>query len=121
MAESQVPAFDRDLRARLAADFADAELYLYGHIGDGNLYVHVVGPDPDDDRIDELVLRATAERGGTISAEHGVGRAKREYLALCRTEADIAAMTAVKAALDPTAILAPGRVLPATRPPDCGP
>jgi FAD/FMN-containing dehydrogenase len=52
------------------------------------------------------------EHGGTISAEHGIGRAKRKYLSLCRLDADLTAMRALKRALDPAGLLAPGRVLP---------
>jgi FAD/FMN-containing dehydrogenase len=52
--------------------------------------------------------------GGSISAEHGVGRAKRSWLHLSRGPAEIAAMRALKAALDPTGMLNPGVLLPPT-------
>lgn len=107
-----IPAFDSALRKRLAEAYPEAPLYIYGHLGDGNLHVNVVGLDPGDEGVDELVLRCTAEFAGTISAEHGVGLAKRRYLSLCRGAADIRAMMALKRALDPGGILAPGRVLP---------
>ncbi len=107
-----IPAFDREVRALVAERFPAARLYIYGHIGDGNLHVNVVGPDPADDGVDEAILRCTAAHDGTISAEHGIGRAKRRYLSLCRSAADIEAMTKLKRALDPQGILAPGRVLP---------
>jgi len=105
-------AYDAALRERIAAAFPDARFYIYGHVGDGNLHVNLVGPAPDDDGVDDLVLRCTAEFGGTISAEHGVGIAKGRYLSLCRSGADIEAMRALKRALDPTDLLGPGRVLP---------
>ncbi|MFT3864306.1 MAG: FAD-binding oxidoreductase [Solirubrobacterales bacterium] len=89
----------------------DARLFLYGHLGDGNVHVNLLGPGPDDDGPDERILRLATGLGGTISAEHGVGVAKRRYLSLCRSERDIAAMRALKRALDPDGILAPGRVL----------
>ncbi|MGN6187862.1 MAG: FAD-binding oxidoreductase [Conexibacter sp.] len=107
-----LPAFDRALRQLVADAAPDWRLYVYGHLGDGNLHVNVLGPDPEDERVDELVLRCAAGFGGTISAEHGVGRAKRQWLSLCRSDADIAAMRAVKRALDPAGVLSPGRVLP---------
>jgi FAD/FMN-containing dehydrogenase len=106
-----LPEFDRRVRELLAA-VAGAELYLYGHLGDGNVHVNVVGPDPEDESVDAAVLRLAAELGGTISAEHGVGIAKTQFLSLCRSEDEIAAMRRLKAALDPLGILAPGRVLP---------
>jgi FAD/FMN-containing dehydrogenase len=108
---ASLPTFDADLRSRLTA-LPDARLFIYGHVGDGNLHVNVVGPDPDSEEVDDLVLRCTAEYGGTISAEHGVGIAKRNYLSLCRSPAEITAMQSLKSALDPRTILAPGRVLP---------
>lgn len=107
-----LPAFDAELRRRIGAEHPGWRLFNYGHLGDGNLHVNVVGPDPDDERVDALVLRCAAGFGGTISAEHGVGRAKRQWLDLCRGAGDIAAMRAIKTGLDPYNLLAPGRVLP---------
>jgi FAD/FMN-containing dehydrogenase len=106
-----LPRFEHDLRRSVAGQFPGARLFLYGHLGDGNVHVNVVGLAPEDEAIDELVLRCACDLGGTISAEHGVGFAKRRYLSLCRSQADIAAMGAVKRALDPRGIMAPGRVL----------
>ncbi|HEX9260784.1 MAG TPA: FAD-binding oxidoreductase, partial [Acidimicrobiales bacterium] len=91
---------------------ADAHVLLFGHLGDGNLHVNVIGPDPADDATDDVVLRLVAELGGSISAEHGIGRAKTRWLRLCRSDAEIAAFRAVKAALDPVGILNPGVLLP---------
>jgi FAD/FMN-containing dehydrogenase len=109
---SALPTVDRDLRTLLAGHHPDWQVYVYGHLGDGNLHVNVVGPAPDDERVDDVVLRLVGKLGGTISAEHGIGRAKRAWLHLCRSEADIAAMRAIKDALDPAGVMAPGRVLP---------
>jgi FAD/FMN-containing dehydrogenase len=85
-----------------------AKLVLFGHVGDGNLHVNVVGPPADDETVDEAVLRLVADMQGSISAEHGVGRAKARWLALSRTDSELAAMTAIKAALDPAGRLNPG-------------
>jgi FAD/FMN-containing dehydrogenase len=84
---------------------------VFGHLGDGNVHVNVLGPDPGDETVDEAILRLVAEHGGTISAEHGVGVAKARFLGLTRSPAEIAAMRAIKAALDPAGILNPGAVL----------
>jgi FAD/FMN-containing dehydrogenase len=97
--------------AAVEAAAPDARTILYGHLGDGNLHVNVLGPDPEDDRIDELVLRLVAAHGGSISAEHGVGVAKRRWLGLTRTAEERAAMAALKHALDPAGLLNPGAVL----------
>jgi FAD/FMN-containing dehydrogenase len=88
---------------------ADARAVLFGHLGDGNVHVNVLGAEGD--AVDEAVLRLVAERGGTISAEHGVGVAKARWLGLTRSEVEIAAMRAIKRALDPQGILNPGAVL----------
>lgn len=88
--------------------------FLFGHVGDGNIHVNVIGPSPDDDTVDDAVFRLVAAHGGSISAEHGIGTAKRRWLHLSRSEAEIAAMRAIKQALDPRGILNPNALLPAT-------
>ena len=72
----------------------------------------MAGPSPDDEAVDDVVLRLVAERGGSISAEHGIGRAKRGWLHLTRSPADLAAMQAIKHALDPLGIMNPGKLVP---------
>ncbi len=96
---------------RLAEVAPDARAILFGHLGDGNVHVNVLGPDPEDEAADEAVLRLAADCGGTISAEHGVGVAKAKWLGLARSPEEIAAMRAVKTALDPRDLLNPGAVL----------
>jgi FAD/FMN-containing dehydrogenase len=88
-----------------------ARLVAYGHLGDGNVHVNVLGPEPHDLAVDEAVLRLAADCGGTISAEHGVGRHKPAYLELIRSAPERAAMRAIKRALDPNEIFNPGTVL----------
>jgi FAD/FMN-containing dehydrogenase len=88
-----------------------ARTVLFGHLGDGNVHVNVLGPPPDDDSVEDAVLRLVAACGGTISAEHGVGRLKARWLDLVRTPGEIAAMAAIKRALDPDGLLNPGVVL----------
>jgi FAD/FMN-containing dehydrogenase len=94
-------------RVATAADPA-ADVVLFGHIADGNLHVNILGLDADDECVDDAVLRLVAEMGGSISAEHGIGIAKRDWLSLTRGLADIAAMRAIKHAMDPAGILNPG-------------
>ncbi len=102
-------AFAADARA--AVESLGGVVILWGHLGDGNLHVNVLGLAPEDERVDEAVLTLVARHGGSISAEHGVGIAKRSYLGLTRTPEEIAAMAALKRALDPGAILNPGVLL----------
>ena len=91
---------------------AGARLWLFGHVADGNIHVNVTGVDPHDELVDDAVLRLVADHGGSISAEHGIGRAKRRWLHLVRSDAEIDAMRRIKAALDPSGILNPGVLLP---------
>ncbi len=113
---SVLPAFEREVRGRLQRRVPGARPILFGHVGDGNLHVNVLGCDPADERVEEAVLTLVAEFGGSISAEHGVGIAKARWLHLTRSPADIAAMQAIKRALDPRGILNPGVLFPAQRP-----
>jgi len=82
-------------------------LIPFGHLAEGNVHLNVLEPG-DVEAITADVLRAAAERGGTISAEHGIGIAKAGWLHLIRSPAELAAAAAVKHALDPNGILNPG-------------
>jgi FAD/FMN-containing dehydrogenase len=88
-----------------------SRVYLYGHVCDGNLHVGIIGPPPEDEEVDDAVLSLTVEMGGTVSAEHGIGAAKVGWLEKDRGAADVAAMRAIKRALDPGWILNPGVLL----------
>lgn len=105
---AELAGFEAAVQERVGAEFPGSTVILFGHLGDGNVHVNVVGPDPDDDGVDDLVLRLVAARQGSISAEHGIGVAKTRWLSLTRSAADLAAMAAVKSALDPAHILNPG-------------
>ncbi len=92
----------------VAAVAPEARTIVYGHVGDGNLHVNVLGPAPDDQRTDDAVLELVLELGGSVSAEHGIGVAKVGWLVRDRGEETVAAMRAIKAAWDPSGILNPG-------------
>ncbi|MEE4021747.1 FAD-binding oxidoreductase [Gordonia sp. PKS22-38] len=82
---------------------------LFGHVGDGNIHVNLL--DVPEDRVEELTGRVfgiVAANGGSISAEHGIGRAKVPWTGLGRSEVDLAAMRAIKSALDPDGRFNPG-------------
>ncbi len=106
-----LPRFLDEVPRTVARAAPGARTILFGHLGDGNVHVNVLGAAPDDPAVDDAVLELVAACGGTISAEHGVGVAKARHLGLVRGPADLAAMRAVKAALDPAGILNPGAVL----------
>jgi FAD/FMN-containing dehydrogenase len=90
----------------------NATTWLFGHAGDGNVHVNVTGVPPDDLTVDDRVMHYVAELGGSISSEHGIGTAKRAWLHLNRSEAEIAAFRRIKKALDPAGILNPNVLLP---------
>jgi FAD/FMN-containing dehydrogenase len=92
----------------VAAVAPDARTIVYGHVGDGNLHVNVLGPAPEDEAVDDAMLALVLELGGSVSAEHGIGVAKVGWLARDRGEAAVAAMRAIKAAWDPKGIMNPG-------------
>ena len=91
---------------------ARATTWLFGHAADGNVHVNITGLAADDLAVDERVLTYAASLGGSISAEHGIGTAKRPWLHLNRSEAEIAAFRSIKDALDPAGILNPNVLLP---------
>ncbi|CAB4575933.1 unannotated protein [freshwater metagenome] len=105
--------FVRVARQEVAAMDPRAEIIFFGHAADGNLHVNVVGADHDHHgAYDSAVLGAVSRFQGSISAEHGVGVAKRDWLHLSRSADEIAAMRAIKQALDPDGILNPNVLLP---------
>lgn len=89
-----------------------ARTIMFGHLGEGNVHVNVLDAD-DAHAVTDAVLRYVAACGGSISAEHGIGRAKAGWLALTKSPDEIAAMRAIKRALDPHGLLNPGVILAA--------
>jgi FAD/FMN-containing dehydrogenase len=106
--QARLAEFESGVRKVVAEYAPGSQLMLFGHVGDGNLHVNVVGPDPEDERVDDAVLRLVAEMDGSISAEHGIGRAKARWLGLSRSAEELAVMRAVKTAVDPAYLLNPG-------------
>ncbi len=104
--------FEPAVRARVQELAPDARVVMFGHIGDGNLHVNVLGPPPDDLTVDDAVLDLVVEMGGSISAEHGIGIAKRAAFERSCPPGELAAMHAIKRALDPGEILNPGVLFP---------
>jgi len=109
---AEMARFCADVLERVENAWPGARTLLFGHVGDGNVHVNVVGPPADDEAVDDIVLGLVVERGGSISAEHGIGTLKRRWLARDRSPAEVEAMRAVKRALDPDGILNPGALLP---------
>jgi FAD/FMN-containing dehydrogenase len=102
-----------ELVARLddtvAAVAPKARVIVFGHVNEGNLHVNVLDAG---EPVVEPVLRLVAALGGSISSEHGIGRAKAAWLALSRSPEEVATMRRIKDALDPHNLLNPGVLFP---------
>ena len=100
--------------AALKARWPQSLNLFFGHIGDSNVHIGVSIADLAQDEVhlvDEVVYGVVREMGGSISAEHGIGRLKRPFLGHTRSAPEIELMRIVKQALDPRGILNPGKVL----------
>ncbi len=108
-----MPGYLDEVRPALAKRFPESLLWVFGHLGDGNLHL-VLKPGmpasqarPDAEAIVYSALRAV---GGSVSAEHGIGFEKKAWLEVSRSPAEIALMRSLKACLDPNGILNPDRI-----------
>jgi FAD/FMN-containing dehydrogenase len=106
-------SFVTALTIKLALDIPAATPILFGHFADGNIHVNIANsPTTLADAITDTVFRMVTKYGGSISAEHGVGRAKTHWIHLSRTADDLRTMIRIKAALDPRHLLNPEVLLP---------
>jgi FAD/FMN-containing dehydrogenase len=117
---SAVREFVAATDAALVHAFPGVRLIDFGHLGDGNLHYNVQCPEGvvaseflrlHEHEVNAIVYDAVSARGGSISAEHGVGSLKREELAARKSPVALALMRSIKRALDPSGVLNPGRVL----------
>jgi len=114
----QVPAFLHDIDAIVGEHYPDFEIVWFGHIGDGNLHLNILKPEAmsKDEffgkcaTVNKWVFEIVQKYNGSISAEHGVGMTKRDYLHYSRSPAEIALMKGVKAVFDPNGIMNPGKI-----------
>ncbi|WDI32257.1 FAD-binding oxidoreductase [Hyphococcus flavus] len=119
VATSDIPAFLEKAGAAVARLAPGARVVAFGHIGDGNVHYDVVGAEGggphalDDKRakIESAVYDVIDSFNGSISAEHGVGRHRRDTLAKRKSEVELGMMRAIKNALDPNGIMNPGKMI----------
>ena len=116
---SRIADFVPACEAALHSAFPNAQVVLFGHLGDGSLHYNVCLPQTRgsevyryEDEVNKIVYRETLRLEGTIAAEHGIGSLKRHLLPTVRSAAEIALMRAVKAQLDPRNLFNPGKLLP---------
>lgn len=115
---ADVPGFLVAVDRLVNTRYPDFEVCWYGHIGDGNLHLNILKPEGMAERdfvatchhISPELFSEVHLRQGSISAEHGVGLLKRDFLGFSRSPEEIAAMRAIKAVFDPNGILNPGKL-----------
>jgi FAD/FMN-containing dehydrogenase len=116
LAIGDMPQYLDTVRRALDEQVPGAKIWVFGHVADGNLHIAVCAGDADRhaatfDEVERCVYEPLRGISGSISAEHGIGLERKAYLEISRTRAEIATMRALKAALDPRAILNPGKVI----------
>lgn len=115
---SKIPVFLERLDKLVDEHYPEFQVLWYGHIGDGNLHLNILKPaDMANDKfietcskVNPYVFQLVKDLEGSISAEHGVGTLKRDYLAYSRSETEIAYMKSLKAMFDPNGIMNPGKI-----------
>ena len=115
---ASLEAFTAELEEFFEKNYPGWEVCVFGHIGDGNLHVNVMKPDALEKaeflartkEADHAIFALVKKHHGSISAEHGIGLLKKDYLPYSRTPEELALFRALKNALDPSHILNPGKV-----------
>lgn len=116
---NQVPEFLKDVDRFVEDSYPDFEVCWYGHIGDGNLHLNILRPEQmtveafmeKGHAMSPQIFELVQARNGSISAEHGVGLLKKDFLGFSRSEAEIELMRGIKQLFDPHQIMNPGKLL----------
>jgi FAD/FMN-containing dehydrogenase len=112
---AEMEQYVAEVVGRLEREWPAYRRFVFGHLGDGNLHIIAAGPPSHEARhgIERCVYEPLVARGGSVSAEHGIGVEKQPWLEQCRSPAEIELMRKLKHMLDPRGVLNRGRVLPA--------
>ena len=115
----RVAEFVEQCAPALQQAFPGIEIVVFGHLGDGSLHYntflpHILSNEAYrfEEPVNQIVYQHVLACEGTIAAEHGIGQVKNQWLPAVRSEAEIAIMRAIKAAVDPHQIMNPGKLLP---------
>ncbi|MCB1756823.1 MAG: FAD-binding oxidoreductase, partial [Gammaproteobacteria bacterium] len=117
---ARIPDFIRQTEALVQKHYADFRVIWFGHIGDGNLHLNILKPEAMAaadfksrcEQVNADIFSLVRQFGGSISAEHGVGQQKRDFLQYSRSAEEIDMMRGIKAVFDPHNIMNPGKMLP---------
>jgi FAD/FMN-containing dehydrogenase len=115
---STLEAFNRDMVDMFERRHSDFEVYIFGHIGDGNLHVNTLKPKDMDKgeflkrchAADEDLFKLVQKYQGSVSAEHGIGLLKKDALRYSRTPGELALFHSIKKTFDPKNLLNPGKI-----------
>lgn len=115
---SKMPEFLDRVDQLVASRYPDFEIIWFGHIGDGNVHLNILKPDALDKdtfyqqchEVSQEVFEMIREFGGSVSAEHGIGVIKKDFLEFSRSPQEIALMRQIKQAFDPNGIMNPGKI-----------
>ena len=116
---SKIPAFLRKLEELLRTSSPYLKAIIFGHLGDGNIHINLIQPIEMDsqkfqvecNKLSELIFELVQSFEGSMSAEHGIGLAKKPYLHYSRSEVELRYMRDVKCLFDPKNIMNPGKLL----------
>jgi len=115
---SKIPEFVKALETEVSKAYPDFEVLWFGHVGDGNLHLNILKPDSLSieefvrkcRQVDSLLFTCVQKFEGSISAEHGVGLTKKDFLKFTRSPEEIAILKELKKLFDPDQILNPGKI-----------
>jgi FAD/FMN-containing dehydrogenase len=115
---SRAPEFVKSTQELIQKAYPDWEVIWFGHIGDGNLHINILKPQELSKEefikkcqvADDLLYQQIAKYEGSISAEHGVGLAKKKYLQYTRSAQEIEILKQIKKVFDPEGIINPGKI-----------
>ncbi|MGM0951983.1 MAG: FAD-binding oxidoreductase [Pseudomonadota bacterium] len=115
---SRVPGFLEEIESVVTEHYPDFEIIWFGHIGDGNLHLNILKPEDmakeeffeKCQQVNKWVFEIVEKYEGSVSAEHGVGMTKKDYLQYTRSEAEIAYLRGIKQVFDPNRIMNPGKI-----------
>lgn len=116
---AQVPEFLEKMNSILIKEYPSFEVVWFGHVGDGNLHINILKPEnlsreefiKKCQSVNKSLFEMIHDFGGSISAEHGVGVTKKDYLNKTRSPEEIEIMRGIKKVFDPNGILNPGKVI----------